>query len=119
MIRIYWLQIKGNFHTRNLIPGTKYEVVFLMNLEETAFGWEEPVTLKLKLTRRDGSESIQERDLRLDDYIGDSWVDIQAGEFEAPPKDDAAKIYFSLHQYVTSDRKNGLIVKGAAIRPMT
>uniref|UniRef100_A0A1J3IUM9 Protein PHLOEM PROTEIN 2-LIKE A8 n=1 Tax=Noccaea caerulescens TaxID=107243 RepID=A0A1J3IUM9_NOCCA len=118
LIKVYWLQITGNFHTRNLTPGTKYEVVFLMNLEETAFGWEEPVTLKLKLTARDGTESLQERILRLDDYIGENWVDIQVGEFEVPPKNDAAKMFFSLHQYVTDDRKNGLIVKGAAIRPI-
>ncbi|CAA7013618.1 unnamed protein product [Microthlaspi erraticum] len=118
LIKVYWLQITGNFHTRNLTPGTKYEVVFLMSLEESAFGWEEPVTLKLKLTARDGTESLQERILRLDDYIGENWVDIQVGEFEVPPKNDAAKMFFSLHQYVTDDRKNGLIVKGAAIRPM-
>ncbi|CAN6909634.1 unnamed protein product [Brassica oleracea var. botrytis] len=119
LITVYWLHITGNFHTRKLTPGTKYEVVFILNLDDTAAGWEEPVTLKLKLEHRGGSQSIQERTLSLDDYIGDgnNWVDIQVGEFEAPPKSAAAKIFFSLHQYVDTDRKDGLVVKGVAIRP--
>ena len=119
LITVYWLHITGNFHTRKLTPGTKYEAVFILNLDDTAAGWEEPVTLKLKLEHRGGSQSIQERTLSLDDYIGDgnNWVDIQVGEFEAPPKSAAAKIFFSLHQYVDTDRKDGLVVKGVAIRP--
>ncbi|KAL0737164.1 hypothetical protein Bca4012_013374 [Brassica carinata] len=119
LITVYWLHITGNFHTRKLTPGTKYEVVFILKLDDTASGWEEPVTLKLKLEHRGGSQSIQERTLSLDDYIDDenNWVDIQVGEFEAPPKSAAAKIFFSLHQYVDTDRKDGLVVKGVAIRP--
>ncbi|KAJ4901611.1 Protein PHLOEM PROTEIN 2-LIKE A8 [Raphanus sativus] len=119
LIKVYWLHITGNFHTRKLTPGTKYEVVFILNLDDTASGWEEPVTLKLKLEHRGGRQSIQERTLSLDDYIddGNNWVDIQVGDFEAPPKSAAAKIFFSLHQYVDTDRKDGLVVKGVAIRP--
>lgn len=90
----------------------------MVYLDDTASGWEKPVTLKLKLEHRDGSQSLQERTLCLDDYIGDNWVDIQIGEFEAPPKNAAAKIFFSLHQHVDTDKKNGLVVKGVAIRPM-
>lgn len=89
----------------------------MVNLDDSAFGWEEPVTLKLTLEYRDGNQSIQERTLCLDDYIGNNnWLDIQAGEFEAPPKSVAAKIFFSLHQVVET-RKDGLVVKGVAIRP--
>ncbi|CAH8333641.1 unnamed protein product [Eruca vesicaria subsp. sativa] len=119
LITVYWLHITGNFHTRKLTPGTKYEVVFILNLDDTASGWEEPVTLTLKLEHRGGSHSIQERTLCLDDCIGDgnNCLDIQVGEFEAPPKSAAAKIFFSLHQYVDTDRKDGLVVKGVAIRP--
>ncbi|CAE6218429.1 unnamed protein product [Arabidopsis arenosa] len=114
--KIYWLQIKGYFVTRKLTPGTKYKVVFMIYLDDTAPGWEEPVTLNLKLKHRDGSQSIQESTLCLNDYIYHNWVDIQAGEFEALPE-NVVEIFFSLHQYEYSNRKSGLLVKGVAIRP--
>ncbi|KAG7536353.1 Toll/interleukin-1 receptor homology (TIR) domain [Arabidopsis suecica] len=114
--KIYGLQIKGYFVTRKLTPGTKYKVVFMIYLDDTASGWEEPVTLNLKLKHRDGSQSIQESTVCLNDYVYDNWVDIQAGEFEALPE-NVVEIFFSLHQYEYSNRKSGLLVKGVAIRP--
>lgn len=111
------IKVNGDFHTRKLIPGTKYEVVYLVRLDDTSLGWKKAVTLTLKLTMRDGSYSEQEKALYLDEYIGDNWVDIHVGEFEAPPKKEDAKIFFSMHQYVDTDRKSGLVVKGVAIRP--
>ncbi|KAL1223966.1 hypothetical protein V5N11_004504 [Cardamine amara subsp. amara] len=115
---VYWLHISGNFHTRNLTPGTKYEVLFLVSLEDTSSGWEQPVNLNLRLVNPNGTESLQERTTSLEDYIGEKWVDILAGVFVAPPRNAAAKMTFIMYQYVTSDRKNGLLVKGVAIRPM-
>ncbi|EOA14989.1 hypothetical protein CARUB_v10028338mg [Capsella rubella] len=118
MINIHTLiKITGDFHTRKLIPGTKYEVVFLVSLDDTSLGWKKDVTMKLKLTMRDGSSSEQEKALYLDEYIGENWVDIHVGEFEAPPKKENAKIFFSMYQYVDTDPKSGLVVKGVAIRP--
>ncbi|EFH39235.1 predicted protein [Arabidopsis lyrata subsp. lyrata] len=115
---VYWLHMSGNFHTRNLTPGTKYEVVFLVSLEDTSFGWDQPVNLNLKLINPDGTESFQERTTSLECHIGENWVDIQAGVLVAPPRNAAAKMTFTMYQYVTSDRKSGLLVKGVAIRPM-
>lgn len=113
---VYWLNIKGTFHTRRLTPETKYEVVFVVNLEETASGWEEPVNLSLKLVMHDKSENLQEQTLYLDDYIGVEWVEIRAGDFVAPPQDAPAKIFFEMCQYDNTVRKTGLVVKGVAIR---
>lgn len=115
---VYWLHISGNFHTRNLTPGTKYEVVFLVSLEDTSSGWEQPVNLILKLVNLDGTENLQERTMSLEGKIGENWIDIQAGVLVAPPRNAAAKMTFTMYQYVTTDRKNGLMVKGVAIRPM-
>ncbi|ANM68446.1 phloem protein 2-A7 [Arabidopsis thaliana] len=115
---VHWLHMSGNFHTRNLTPGTKYEVVFLVSLDDTSSGWEQPVNLNLKVINPDGTESLQERETSLECHIGENWVDIQAGVLVAPPRNAAAKMTFTMYQYVTSDRKSGLVVKGVAIRPM-
>uniref|UniRef100_A0A1J3JM45 Uncharacterized protein PHLOEM PROTEIN 2-LIKE A7 n=1 Tax=Noccaea caerulescens TaxID=107243 RepID=A0A1J3JM45_NOCCA len=115
---VYWLHISGNFHTRNLTPGTNYEVVFLVSLDDTSSGWEKPVNLSLKLVDQDGTESLQERTTSLEDHIGENWVDILAGVLVAPPRKAAAKMTFTMYQYVTDDRKSGLVVKGVAIRPL-
>ncbi|XP_020874216.1 uncharacterized protein PHLOEM PROTEIN 2-LIKE A7 isoform X2 [Arabidopsis lyrata subsp. lyrata] len=58
------------------------------------------------------------RTTSLECHIGENWVDIQAGVLVAPPRNAAAKMTFTMYQYVTSDRKSGLLVKGVAIRPM-
>ena len=119
MINIHTLiKVTGDFHTRKLTPGRKYEVVFLVSLDDTALGWKKKVTLTLKLVMADKSQSEHDKALCLDEYIGENWVDIHVGEFEAPPKKDDAKIYFSMHQYVDTDRKSGIVVKGVAIRPV-
>jgi hypothetical protein len=113
------VKIDGNFHTRKLTPGTRYEVVFLVSFDDTASGWKKPVVLKLKLVMMsDGTQNEHEKALNLDEYIGESWADIHVGVFEAPPKKDDAKIFFSMHQYVDTDQKSGLVVKGVAIRPV-
>ncbi|XP_024011106.1 uncharacterized protein PHLOEM PROTEIN 2-LIKE A7 [Eutrema salsugineum] len=116
---VYWLDIRGTFYTSKLTPETKYEVVFVVKLEETASGWEEPVNLSLKLVMRDKSEVLQEQTLCLEDYICDEWVDIRVGDFVAPPEDALVKLVFIMNQYDDTVRKTGLVVKGVAIRAVT
>ncbi|CAL9241848.1 unnamed protein product [Arabidopsis halleri] len=110
------IKINGDFHTRKLIPGKKYEVVFLVRLDDTSLGWKKEVNLTLKVVMSDDKDEKVKK-LCLDEYIGENWVDILVGEFEAPPKKDDAKIFFSMYQYVDTDKKSGLVVKGFAIRP--
>lgn len=41
MIKIYWLKIVGMYDDiSDLILGVKYEVVFLVKLEDNVIGWE-------------------------------------------------------------------------------
>ncbi|KAG2276714.1 hypothetical protein Bca4012_043049 [Brassica carinata] len=119
MIKIHWLKIVGTYEdTSDLTPGAKYEAVFQVKLEDNAIGWEQPVTLKLKVEQHDGSDDNRvDRNESLKDYIGHNWVDILAGVFVAPPRNKPAKITFTMFQYVTDDKKKGLVVKGVAIRP--
>lgn len=111
------MDLRGNFNTRKLTPEKKYEVVFVVKLEEIANGWEEPVNLNMKLRMRDKSEILQEKTLYLDDVcVGDKWVDVKVGDFVAPPKDAPATIFFTMYQYDDTIKKTGLVVKGVAIR---
>ncbi|CAH2046379.1 unnamed protein product [Thlaspi arvense] len=111
MIKIHWLKIFGKIETRNLTPGTEYEAVFLVKLEDNSIGWEQPVTLKLKVEEHDGNDYRVDRNENLKDYVGHNWVDILAGVFVVPPSNTPAKITFTMFQYVTDDRKRGLVVK--------
>ncbi|EOA15106.1 hypothetical protein CARUB_v10028474mg [Capsella rubella] len=115
--KLYWLKIVGTIKTDNLTPGTKYEAVFVVKLENDASGWELPVTLKLKVVQHDGDDDRVDRDENLEAYIGRGWVDILAGVFVVPPKATPATIIFTMYQYADEYKKKGLIVKGVAIRP--
>ncbi|KFK32273.1 hypothetical protein AALP_AA6G221000 [Arabis alpina] len=119
MINVYWLKIFGSWETKDLTPETKYEVAFVAKLEDDAAGWDQPVTLKLKVELEDGSERRKDRTSDLRNYIGHGWVDILAGAFMTPPKDSWGKITFTMYQHVDTDRKHGLVVKGVAIRPQS
>lgn len=113
------MNIEGNSFTSQLTPETKYEVVFVVKLEEDAIGWHEPVNLLLTVTMRDKTVIQQEQTRFLDPYIGDKeWVDIKAGDFVAPPKESPARISFTMCQHDSTVRKTGLVVKGVAFRPL-
>ncbi|CAH8278282.1 unnamed protein product [Arabidopsis lyrata] len=115
--KLYWLKIVGTITTENLTPGTKYEAVFVVKLENNASGWEIPVTLKLKVVQHDGDDDRVDRTENLNDYIGQNWVDILAGVFVVPPKTTPATIICTMYQYADEYKKKGLVVKGLAIRP--
>ncbi|VVB07982.1 unnamed protein product [Arabis nemorensis] len=111
---VCWLAIDGKFDTRELTPDTMYEVVYVVKLEDTAYGWTTPVNLKLTLPN---STAIpQERSVSLKENIGKWWVDIPAGEFMTSPE-NAGEISFSMYEIKSGRWKNGLFVKGVAIRP--
>ncbi|CAL9241847.1 unnamed protein product [Arabidopsis halleri] len=115
--KLYWLKIVGTITTENLTPGTKYEAVFVVKLDNNASGWEIPVTLKLKVVQHDGDDDRVDRTENLNDYIGLNWVDILAGVFVVPPKTTPATIICTMYQYADEYKKKGLVVKGLAIRP--
>lgn len=107
----------GTITTENLTPGTKYEAVFVVKLDNNASGWEIPVTLKLKVVQHDGDDDRVDRTENLNAYIGQNWVDILAGVFVVPPKTTPATIIITMYQYADEYKKKGLVVKGVAIRP--
>lgn len=111
---VCWLDVNGNFDTTVLTPQSKYEVVYVVKLEDTAYGWERPVNLKLTLPSN--RERPQERSVSLKAHIGKWWVDIPAGEFKMTPE-NAGEISFSLYETVSGSWKKGLFVKGVEIRP--
>ncbi|KAL1223955.1 Protein PHLOEM PROTEIN 2-LIKE A5 [Cardamine amara subsp. amara] len=113
--KVCWLDVSGKFDTKNLRSGTKYEVVFVVKLEDTAYGWDW-APIKLKLVVPSSSETPQEHSVNFLEYIGKQWVDIPAGEFKMS-KENVGEISFSLYEHEANMWRSGLIVKGVVIRP--
>ncbi|XP_058106875.1 protein PHLOEM PROTEIN 2-LIKE A1-like [Magnolia sinica] len=111
LLNVCWLEVDGIFETSNLSPNTGYEVAFVVMVEDPAYGWEVPVTLKLACP--DGS--VQERKERLKERPRGQWMELNAGEFQTSV-DKGGQIQFTLLDY-HSQWKKGLVVKGAVIRP--
>ncbi|CAD5333993.1 unnamed protein product [Arabidopsis thaliana] len=113
--QVCWLDVSGKFDTKNLSLGIKYEVVFVVKLEDTAYGWDwEPV--KLKLVMPNDSKTPQEQTVSFVEHIGKQWIDISAGEF-IMSKESAGEISFSLYEHEANMWRSGLIVKRVVIRP--
>ncbi|KAL9308213.1 putative phloem protein [Arabidopsis thaliana] len=114
LLEVCWLCINGKVDTVELTPETKYEVVYVVKLEDTASGWETPVNLKLTLPNNRARP--QERSVSLEEHIGKPWVDIKAGEFMMSAE-DTGEVSFSLYETENGSWKRGLTVKYVEIRP--
>ncbi|KAL0352691.1 UNVERIFIED_CONTAM: protein PHLOEM PROTEIN 2-LIKE A1 [Sesamum angustifolium] len=112
LLNVCWLEVHGRFDIANLSPGTMYEIVFVLKLKDTAYGWEVPVNLRLTLP--DGSR--QEHKENLKEKPRGQWIEIPAGEFNTSDK-KIGEIEFSLYEYEGGKWKRGLLIKGASIRP--
>lgn len=113
MQRNYYLEVSGFCQTEILTTGKKYEVVFVVKVEDTMSRWDVPAKVQLMVPY---SNELQERELQFVDLIRNEWVDIQAGVFVAQPQN--LKIAFYLYQHKSNEAKTGLLVKGAVIRPV-
>ncbi|XP_010536679.1 PREDICTED: uncharacterized protein LOC104811622 [Tarenaya hassleriana] len=115
LVEVCWLDISGKFDTKDLTHGTRYEVVFVVGLEDLAYGWDPPVNVTLALP----TGQYFERKVSLEEQMRNRWLYISAGEFEASPE-MAGEMRFSMHEHnSTGTWKKGLLVKGVAIRPIS
>ncbi|XP_010445824.1 PREDICTED: uncharacterized protein PHLOEM PROTEIN 2-LIKE A4-like [Camelina sativa] len=112
--QVCWLDVSGKFDTKDLSLGITYEVIFVVKLEDEAYGWDwAPV--KLKLVVPSGSEIPQEQSVSFVEHIGKQWLDISAGEF-IMSKESVGEISFSLYEHEANMWRSGLMVKGVVIR---
>ncbi|KAG8385123.1 hypothetical protein BUALT_Bualt03G0009000 [Buddleja alternifolia] len=112
LLNVCWLEVHGRFEIAHLSPGTLYEVVFVVQLKDSAYGWEVPVNLRLTLP--DGSRQEQKQNLMAKPR--GQWIEIPAGEFKAST-DKAGEMEFSLYEYEGGKWKRGLLIKEVSIRP--
>lgn len=108
----YYLDVCGKFKTEKLTSGTRYEVVFVVKVEDTVSRWRDPAKAQLMVP----GNPLQERELQFYDLKRNEWVEIQAGVFVAPPH--KKEVAFYLYQKDSHQKKTGLVVKGAIVRPM-
>ncbi|KAI3906704.1 hypothetical protein MKW92_011502 [Papaver armeniacum] len=115
LLTVCWLEVNGKLDASKLNPGVKYEIVFVVMLKNSAYGWEIPVNLRLV---HSGSQT-QLRKEDLQQKPKSQWIEVQVGEFQAPPQpaDDKQEkeIQFSLFECENS-WKHGLVIKGVIVR---
>ncbi|XP_074307543.1 protein PHLOEM PROTEIN 2-LIKE A1-like [Silene latifolia] len=111
---VCWLEVHGKINMSYLTPRVKYQVAYLIKLEETAYGWDVPVNLSLTLPNGIVQQHHQE-DLRK--YPREEWIRLVVGEFEVP-EISQSDVQFSLYEYEGKNWKKGLVIQGAIIAPM-
>nr|XP_023919331.1 uncharacterized protein PHLOEM PROTEIN 2-LIKE A4-like isoform X2 [Quercus suber] len=108
LLGVCWLNIEGKIRTIDLSPGTEYEVVFVVKMNDT---WKNSVTLTIILP----SSKILTRSENLSGEEGGNWIDVKVGEFRMTPE-NVGEITFKMGEY-SSEWKGGLVLKCAIIRP--
>ncbi|KAK9920846.1 hypothetical protein M0R45_029387 [Rubus argutus] len=112
LLDVCWLNVEGKFDTTKLTPGILYEVVFVVMLKATGYGWEIPVIVRLTLP--DGNKHERKVNF-LEKAIG-QWIEIPVGEFRVLAG-KLGDIEYVMHQSEGGKWKSGLLIKGVTIRP--
>jgi len=110
--RVCWLEVHGKFDTRKLSPGIVYQVSFIIMLKDPAQGWELPVNVRLVLP---GGKKQQHKE-NLMEKLRARWIEVLVGEFVASEK-DGCEMEISMFEYEGGMWKQGLVIKGIAIKP--
>ncbi|GAU47295.1 hypothetical protein TSUD_94840 [Trifolium subterraneum] len=110
--RVCWLELHGKIDTRKLSPGILYQVSFIIMLKDPAQGWELPVNVRLALP---GGMKQQHKESLMEKLRG-RWIEIPVGEFVASEK-DGGEMEISMFEYEGGMWKQGLVIKGVAIKP--
>ncbi|MCL7036153.1 hypothetical protein MKW94_012082 [Papaver nudicaule] len=116
LMNVCWLEVNGKLDISKLTPGVKYEILFVVMLKNSAYGWEAPVNLRL--VHPDGKIQQRKENLQIKPKL--EWIELHVGEFQTPPQPDdkqEKEIQFSLYEYEDGNWKRGLIIKGVIVRP--
>ncbi|KAJ4702542.1 Phloem protein 2-like protein [Melia azedarach] len=91
LIKVCYLDVRGEFDTCFLEPGTCYEVAFVIKKMECAEGWECPVKLGLTIPH----EFKEERLECFSRLPTNKWKEVPVGLFVAPCHARQMEIYLS------------------------
>ncbi|KAM5578804.1 lectin [Rosa sericea] len=111
LMSVCWLNVRGQFKMSELSSGVVYEIAYIVKLTKEGFGWEFPVTLKLKVP--EGREQKRQYSL-LEKPLGE-WIELIGGSFQAK-EGETREVWFDICEH-GGHWKSGLILKGIIIRP--
>ncbi|CAN6683068.1 unnamed protein product [Malus baccata var. baccata] len=113
LLDVLSLEVKGEFETAYLTPGTVYEVSYIIMMKDPKYGWEDKV--EFSVTPPQNLQIIPRNstlDLRTK---GRWWSYVRVAEFTTSPG-QSGRMYFMLRQTVGKWKK-GLVIKGVDITP--
>lgn len=120
LLKVCWLEIKGQIVRSHLSAATNYRVVFVFKFNERADGWSR-VPIKFSIKAPDGKETETEK--VFEGVAKDGWMEVVAGEFSVRDvednDDDPASIEFCMKEVATNSWKGGLLIDGVRIEPKT
>ncbi|XP_030548826.1 uncharacterized protein PHLOEM PROTEIN 2-LIKE A4-like [Rhodamnia argentea] len=112
LLNVCWLDANGRFDLSKLSPETTYEVVFLILVRSSGYGWEVPVNFRVKLP---GGRK-QEHKENLRGKPRENWIEIKAGEVSTSECKEG-EMEVSMFEIEGRHWKSGLVLKGVLIRP--
>ncbi|XP_021805998.1 protein PHLOEM PROTEIN 2-LIKE A1-like [Prunus avium] len=111
LMSVCWVNVRGQFKMSELSAGVVYEIAYKVKLTNGAFGWELPVTVKIRFP--DGRE--QKRQYSLFQKPRGEWIELSGGSFEVKGEENG-EVWFDLCQH-GGHWKKGLIIQGIIIKP--
>ncbi|KAL6285865.1 hypothetical protein ACE6H2_010255 [Prunus campanulata] len=111
LLSVCWVNVRGQFKMSELSAGVVYEMAYKVKLTNGAFGWELPVTVKIRFP--DGRE--QKRQYSLFQKPRGEWIELSGGSFEVKGEENG-EVWFDLCQH-GGHWKKGLIIQGIIIKP--
>lgn len=103
--------MRGKLNVSELTPEAEYEIVYVVKLSKSAFGWELPITLRLTLP----NGTVRHRLVSLLNKPKGEILELNVGHFTVE-RGDTREVCFDLYEH-GGHWKKGLILHGAVIRP--
>ena len=110
--QVCWLDVRGSLDISELSPEVVYEIVYVFMLTEAASGWELPIRLILALP--DGR--VQASQVSLLEKPRGQWMELSVGNFQRK-NGELGEVSFIIREH-GGHWKQGLVIKGAVIRPI-
>ncbi|KAL5731549.1 hypothetical protein ACHQM5_004268 [Ranunculus cassubicifolius] len=108
---VCWFDVSGKIDMSLLSQGTKYEVVYMINLDVDASGWTNPICIEFHV-----QGIVRKTHLNLLTKPQGQWIELQVGEFDMSTG-GIGDVFFRIMGTESLRWKSGFLVKGVIVRP--
>jgi len=127
--QVSWVNIHGSISTTLLSRGTTYGAYFVFKMDANITGYYKPVLMSVSVISEDGSPIVnyvvetKSVNFRAPGELfiarDDGWMEIEMGRYQVGVNGESVQMVMTVWEHQCEYWKNGLVVDGIEIRPLS